>query len=53
MCIFVILPNNRDGEWIQKLVKSPALVQEIEDENVCGPEEGGRPADAEWHLGTL
>lgn len=53
MFIFVIPPNSGDEEWIEKLMKSPALVQEIEDETLRGPEKGGRAADAEWHLETL
>lgn len=53
MCISVTPPNNGDADWIEKLVMSPALVGEIEDENLYGPEVGGRPADAEWYLRTL
>lgn len=33
--------------------ESLALLQEIEDENLSGPEGGGKDADAEWPLGTF
>lgn len=33
--------------------ESPALLQEIEDENLSGPEGGGKDADAECPLGTF
>lgn len=37
MCISVIPPNDGDADWIEKLVTSPALDREIEDENLHGP----------------
>lgn len=53
MCISVTPPNNGDADWIEKLVMSPALVREIEGENLRGPKVGGRLADAQRHLGIL